>query len=103
MCDIILYGTLSIYQFIRYFHFENYKVNELARIFMRIINSKNLIITEDALTEVLKIFAKECEAPGFSNGRYVRNFVEKLENKHIFNVRNRTDNKNLNLITVQDI
>ena len=87
----------------RYFHFENYKVNELARIFMRIINSKNLIITEDALTEVLKIFAKECEAPGFSNGRYVRNFVEKLENKHIFNVRNRTDNKNLNLITVQDV
>lgn len=87
----------------RYFTFENYRVEDLSKIFMLNLRSRNLVITEDALLKSMKIFSSEVNAPTFSNGRFVRNFVEKIEDNHIVNRVGIEDTENLNLITTEDI
>jgi len=87
----------------RYFHFENYTPTELSRIFMGILGSKCLVIEKEALYPVIEDFAKACKEETFSNGRYVRNLVEKIENQHIYNVRNCKDIERINVVTVADV
>ena len=87
----------------RFFRFENYTITELSKIFMKFLHSKNLLIQPDALREVLYILNSVCHGESFSNGRYVRNLIEKIEDAHVFNIRNRTSNDNINLISLEDV
>lgn len=87
----------------RFFRFENYTITELAKIFMKFLHSKNLLIQPDALKEVLYILNSVCHGESFSNGRYVRNLIEKIEDAHVFNIRNRSSNDNINLISLEDV
>jgi len=87
----------------RYFHFANYDPKELSVIFMKMLKGKNLVIEADALEEVVSIFARECTSDSFSNGRFVRNLVEKIEDRHIYNVRNRENNERINVVSLKDV
>ena len=87
----------------RYFHFENYTAAELARIFMGLLKSKCLIIEKEALYPVIEHLSSVCNEENFSNGRHVRNLVEKIENHHIYNVRDCENIEQINIITLKDI
>ncbi len=87
----------------RYFKFENYTVPELAQLYMFNLRSRNLMITEDALRESLCAFARATNDPNFSNGRFVRNFTERVEDRHVLNVYNGACDNPLNLIRIEDV
>lgn len=63
-------------------HFEDYTVEELGEIFCNLIKKYGYYIKLDALAEVLRYFATVVNMPKFSNGRFVRNLFEKMEEEH---------------------
>lgn len=87
----------------RHFKFENYTVPELAQLYMFNLRARNLLITEDALRESLCAFAREIHSPTFANGRFVRNYTEQVEDRHIVNVYKRGNAEPLNLVRIEDV
>ncbi|MBQ4036905.1 MAG: AAA family ATPase [Clostridia bacterium] len=87
----------------RYFNFENYTVPELAKLYLFNLRSRNLRITEEALRKSLYAFTQEVKSPYFSNGRFVRNFTEQVEDRHVIRVHRDPSPEELNLIRAEDI
>ncbi len=63
-------------------YFEDYTVEELGEIFCSLIKTYGYAIETPALTEVLAYFSSVKDTPKFSNGRFVRNLFEKMEEEH---------------------
>lgn len=70
----------------RYITFENYTPKELIEILMLLLKEKHLYITQEALTKCYFIFKQAVMAKKFSNGRFVRNLLEKIEDEHAYNM-----------------
>lgn len=87
----------------RYIDFKNYEPTELMEILLSILKKKKLYITEDALTKCMLIFKKAALSERFSNGRFVRNLVEKMEYKHASNTFDTKDQRRQDTITEDDI
>ena len=87
----------------RYINFENYSTIELAKIFTNMLHSKGLVITTDAMIKTMEIFKLISSQKNFSNGRFVRNYFEEIEEEHAFNTKNITDPIRLDTIELEDI
>jgi AAA+ superfamily predicted ATPase len=87
----------------RYIHFENYSPAEMLQIMMMFLAKRRLYITEDSLKICLDIFKEASFNPRFSNARFVRNLVEKIEEEHIYNVHNIKDITRKDTILPEDI
>jgi len=55
---------------------------ELGEIFCRLIKTYGYSVEKEALTDIIKYFETVIDSPKFSNGRFVRNLFEKLEEEH---------------------
>lgn len=87
----------------KYFDFVDYTTIELGKIFINLIKKMHLKITEDALTKCIELFNEARKHPKFSNGRFVRNLAEQIEEYHILNTVEVKDYERLDLITTEDI
>lgn len=87
----------------RYIVFENYNTVEMGQIFTSFLRKKKLYIDDAALEKSLLLFKNAALKDKFSNGRFARNLLEKVEEEHAFNVRNEKDSKRRDTITTQDI
>lgn len=87
----------------RYIDFPNYNSKELTEILMSYLKKKKLYITEDALAKCILAFKKAGTSERFSNGRFVRNMLEKIEYEHAYNTHNTKDTKRQDTIEVEDI
>lgn len=87
----------------RYIDFRNYNCEELTEILMSYLKKKKLYITEDALAKCILTFKKAETSERFSNGRFVRNLLEKIEYEHAYNTHNTKDTKRQDTIEVEDI
>ena len=87
----------------RYITFENYTPIEECEILMKFLQSKSLMITESALKKCMMIFKNASLKPNFSNGRFARNLLEKIEEEHAFNVRKIKDSTRRDTIDLEDI
>jgi AAA+ superfamily predicted ATPase len=87
----------------RYIDFANYSVPELVEILMLNLRNKKLYITEEALAKCVLAFKKAEISERFSNGRFVRNLLEKIEYEHAYNTSKIKDTKRQDTIEVQDI
>ena len=63
-------------------YFENYTVDELGEIFCSLIKSYGYRVEKETLAMILQYFESVKDAPKFSNGRFVRNLFEKMEEEH---------------------
>lgn len=61
------------------FHFPDYTVNELMQIGERMLKEKEYVISQEAETKLKDhlLYAKAMNTNTFSNGRYIRNILEK--------------------------
>ncbi len=87
----------------RYIDFENYTTVEMGKIFTSFLRKKKLYINQDALEKSLLLFKNAGLKDRFSNGRFARNLLEKVEEEHAYNVRNSTDSQRRDTITTEDI
>ena len=87
----------------RYINFENYNTIELSKIFVNMIHKKGLKITTDAMIKSMKIFKQISLQKNFSNGRFIRNYFEEIEEEHAFNTKDTTDPIRLDTIELEDI
>lgn len=87
----------------RYIHFRNYTSQELTEILLSLLRKKKLYITTDALAKCFLAFKKAEMSERFSNGRFVRNMVEKIEYEHAYNTHNIKDTTRQDTITVEDV
>lgn len=67
----------------RYFEFEDYTPDELFSIFGKELKERGYSIDVRNLPSILSDFYVASKGDNFSNGRYIRNYVERLEDKHI--------------------
>lgn len=87
----------------RYVHFKNYTSKELVEILLLLLQKKKLYITKEALAKCFLAFKKAEMSERFSNGRFVRNMVEKIEYEHAYNTHNSKDAKRQDTITIEDV
>jgi AAA+ superfamily predicted ATPase len=87
----------------RYIDFKNYSVPELTEILMSYLKKKKLYITEGALAKCILAFKKAETSERFSNGRFVRNMLEKIEYEHAYNTHGIKDTKRQDTITEEDV
>ena len=87
----------------RYIQFENYTPSEECEILMKFLNNKSLLITQEALEKCMLVFKNATLKRNFSNGRFARNLLEKVEEEHAFNVRKIKDTVRRDTIEIEDI
>ena len=87
----------------KYFDFVDYTTIELSQIFLNYIRKMHLKISEEALTKCVELFNEARKHPKFSNGRFVRNLVEQIEEYHILNTVEEKEYSRLDLITADDV
>lgn len=86
-----------------FFRFEDYSTVELGQILLGMLKKAHLKITEAALYQCLSLFNEAKNAPNFSNGRFVRNLFEQLEESHILHVYGDSDDARMDTVTREDI
>ena len=67
------------------------------------LQKKKLYISELALSKCVKVFKKAAYTRNFSNARFVRNFIEKIEYEHAYNTRNSQNTKRQDTIEIEDV
>lgn len=87
----------------RYIDFKNYSTKELTDILILSLKKKKLYITEDALGKCVIAFKKAASTERFSNARFVRNLIEKIEYEHAYNTHKTKDIRRQDTITVDDV
>jgi SpoVK/Ycf46/Vps4 family AAA+-type ATPase len=87
----------------KYFDFEDYSLDELLNIFTFQLRKKHLKIERNALITVAETLKRAKEYNNFSNGRFVRNLVEQIEEEHIINTVNIQDFNVLDTLTEKDV
>lgn len=75
-------------RFNKYIDFKNYTGPELGQIFDLMLSDRGMTITPDARDAAVDIFTQESQRANekFGNGRFVRNFVEKLEQEQAMRI-----------------
>lgn len=87
----------------RYIDFKNYSTKELTDILILLLKKKKLYITEEALGKCVLAFKKAASTERFSNARFVRNLIEKIEYEHAYNTHGTKDIRRQDTITIEDI
>ena len=87
----------------RYIHFKNYSTEELSKIMLLSLKKKKLYITEKALGKCVLAFKKAASTERFSNARFVRNLIEKIEYEHAYNTHSTKDVRRQDTIEVADV
>ena len=87
----------------RYIDFKNYNTEELTDILISMLKKKKLYISELALSKCIKAFKKATSTSKFSNARFVRNLIEKVEYEHAYNTHNTRDTRRQDTIEADDI
>ncbi len=82
--------------------FDNYSEDELYMILKSFIKKTNLRLQNGSKKLLLEHFKKAKNNKDFGNGRYVRNFIERLKIKQANRIVNEK-NSDINLITKTDI
>ena len=86
----------------KYFDFADYTTIELSQIFLNYIKKMHLKIDEQTFTKCMELFKEAKKHPNFSNGRFVRNLTEKIEEEHILNCVD-ASNERMDTITIDDV
>lgn len=82
--------------------FEDYKENELFDIFNSFLDNTNFKLEDGSEKILLEHFGKIRKRKNFGNGRYIRNFFERLKIKQANRIINENNNE-LYLFTIKDI
>jgi stage V sporulation protein K len=85
------------------FHFPDYSVNELMEIARRMVKEKQYELTREAETRLKDhmIYAKGVNGSAFSNGRYVRNIIERALRAQAMRLLSETRLNRDHLMTIQ--
>ena len=83
--------------------FPDFSLDELALIFTNLLDENKLEITEEALEKLKAIIEESSRYDNFGNGRYIHNVFQRILIEHSKNIENKSKNKNLYLITEEDI
>lgn len=94
-------------RFNTFIEFENYNVEELIEILIRMCKNNDYKLSDEAIVELTNYFKREIDKKdeNFANGRLVRNVYDNLVMNHarrVVDVVN-ISNEELSLITVNDI
>jgi hypothetical protein len=75
-------------RFNKYIDFKNYTGPELGQIFDLMLDDRGMKVTPEARAAAVEIFTQESQRANekFGNGRFVRNFVEKLEQEQAMRI-----------------
>ena len=87
----------------RYIHFKNYSTEELSKIMVLSLKKKKLYITDKALGKCVLAFKKAASTERFSNARFVRNLIEKIEYEHAYNTHSTKDIRRQDTIEAEDV
>lgn len=87
----------------RYIHFKNYSTEELSKILILSLKKKKLYISEKALGKCVLAFKKAASTERFSNARFVRNLIEKIEYEHAYNTHSTKDIRRQDTIEAEDV
>jgi AAA+ superfamily predicted ATPase len=87
----------------KYFDFVDYTELELAQIFISMLRKIHLKINKDAFMKCINLFYEAKKHPNFSNGRFIRNLVEQIEEYHILNITDFNDDVRMDTILIEDI
>ena len=87
----------------KYFDFKDYTTIELSKIFINYIKKMHLKISEDALTRCIDLFNEAKKHPNFSNGRFVRNLTEQIEEMHILNSVDDANVERMDIVINEDV
>jgi stage V sporulation protein K len=68
-----------------YFNFPDYTVEEMKQIFVRMANTENFVVSEEALVNFEIRCQKEKNLASFGNGRTVRNILDETLDRHALN------------------
>lgn len=82
--------------------FKDYSSNELYLIFKDLLKSDNLKLSPNCKQILLRYFDEAKKQENFGNGRFIRNFFERLRIKQANRVVTETS-ENINLIKLVDI
>lgn len=82
--------------------FNDYNEEELFNIFQNFVSKSNLKFEPKVEKRLLEHFRMVKRQKDFGNGRYIRNFVERIKIKQANRIIN-NDSEEIDLITVQDI
>lgn len=83
--------------------FEDYTVDELIKIFTKMMDKSGFVVNNDAIEKVKSIINEYKDSKNFGNARFVRNLYEKTIIKHATNTSGKKSKKILKTITAEDI
>ena len=83
--------------------FPDYTVDELTKIYTNLLKKNQLIITDDALEKLKDVIRASARVENFGNGRYIHNIFQRILIEHSKNIETKKNNKDLYLITEEDI
>lgn len=83
--------------------FEDYKTEELIKIFNNFATKNGFIVDEEASKYLEEVINENRKTKNFGNARFVRNIYEKTVIKHATNVKDKKQNKILKTLTKEDI
>ncbi len=91
-------------RFTRYIDFEDYSVEELINIFMNLCADMQFKVTDSALKKIRIEFdhAWKMRGEGFGNGRWVRNFFDRLIEKQALRLARNADG-DLRVVLADDV
>lgn len=84
-------------------HFEDFTADELMAILFSFVERDGLALEDAARTLCLDYFGKARKRPLFGNGRFVREFYDRLLETHARNARDASDISTLRLLTERDV
>ena len=87
----------------RFIDFDNYSPCEMLEILMLMLKKKSLYISKEALYKCLQAIKVASINPNFSNARFARNLIEKIEDEHIYNTHGIKDTTRKDTIELEDI
>ena len=83
--------------------FRDYTIDELVKIFKKIVKEKGFIYTDGLIEEVRKMIEIASKKTNFGNGRFVRNLYQKIIIKHAGNTKNEQDDVKLKTLSEHDV
>lgn len=80
-----------------FFHFENYKMDELWQIFIKMANSKGFAVVDDLKKNFTSHMLEEMRKPNYGNARSVRNVLDRALDNHALNYMDKHISKELKM------
>lgn len=87
-----------------WFHFNNYKAEELWQIFLLMAKQNGFEVDEGVKNLFLQVMLSEIQKPNYGNARTVRNVLDKTIDQHAFNLmEKKIHQRDKNRIVPEDI